>query len=253
MRIHQVKTRLVNSYVVEYADKLFVMDVAIRCHKEVALFIEETLQRDLNDVELVFCSHDDPDHIGGLNALATMCNAKIAIPYASNSTWRKLINDPSATLTRLKTSLRELFRARAWDMYFNPARFKKAKAITQGYESTTGQNATDDATESEFKADYRLKNTYNLPGFDDWQVIHTPGHSWDSCCYYHSQSDSLLSGDTLLGSGKKNRLVAPAIYANKRDMIRTLKRLSEMHIKHVYPGHGSVISGDGIIENTKLQ
>lgn len=33
--------------------------------------------------------------------------------------------------------------------------------------------------------------------FDDWKVIHTPGHSPGSVCYYNEKSGLLLSGDTM--------------------------------------------------------
>jgi glyoxylase-like metal-dependent hydrolase (beta-lactamase superfamily II) len=99
--------------------------------------------------------------------------------------------------------------------------------------------------------DYRLKHRQSLPGFDDWQVLHTPGHSWDSCCYYHQASGSLLSGDTLLGSGKQSRLVLPSIYSNPLQIRRSLRRLRQLQIRAVYPGHGSVIEGEQLIERVK--
>ncbi|MCR5252149.1 MAG: MBL fold metallo-hydrolase [Treponema sp.] len=33
--------------------------------------------------------------------------------------------------------------------------------------------------------------------FDDWKVIHTPGHSPGSVCYYNEKKGLLLSGDTM--------------------------------------------------------
>lgn len=81
--IHLVKTRYVNSYVVEYADRLLVVDVAFKCHAYVLGFIEQKLKRPISDVGLIVCTHDDPDHIGGVAAFAELCAAEVAVPYAS--------------------------------------------------------------------------------------------------------------------------------------------------------------------------
>ncbi len=75
MQIHQVKTRLVNSYVVAYDDHLLVIDVASRCHRQVLGFIESQLQRDISEVALVLSTHDDPDHMGGIAELARICRS----------------------------------------------------------------------------------------------------------------------------------------------------------------------------------
>ena len=240
--IHQVRTRLVNSYVIEYTDKLMVMDVAVKCHRYVLGFIEHELRRDIAEVQLVICSHDDPDHIGGVFALAGLSNAMVGIPFASNLTLHKIRNNPYGGLVRLQTSLREAFRPRSWTMYVNPQRDRNARSKPK----FTGQPPQDNKLRPQ-RADYRLRNGDPLPGFADWTVIHTPGHSWDSCCYYHPQSRSLLTGDTLLGSGKHSKLVVPSIYANARQTRETLQKLRNLDIEAVYPGHGSIIEGSDLI------
>jgi len=247
MKIHLVKTRLVNSYVVEYADRLLVIDVAIKCHRYVLGFIEQELKRPISDVELVICTHDDADHMGGVSALAQLCDADVAIPFASGRARHKLINNPTGSITRLRTSFRESFRARAWDMYFNKERNQAASK--QAKFKKTEEHSISSA---KLKIDYRLKGRGAIPGFDDWQVVHTPGHSWDSCCYYHRPTSSLITGDTLLGSGKENRLVVASIYSSRRQTLRTLDKLSKLEINRVYPGHGSVISGTRLIGRHNL-
>lgn len=242
--IHQVKTRLVNSYVIEYPDKLLVMDVAVRCHRYVLGFIEQELKRNIRDVQLVICSHDDPDHIGGVFALAEICQAEVAIPKASGAPLQKLYNDPAGSFYRLGSTLREGLRGRSWAMYLSPARNRAARGKPQ----FSSESA---ATRRRLQPDSRLQGRHLLPSFDDWQVIHTPGHSWDSCCFYHPASHSLLSGDTLLGSAKLGRLVVPAIYSNARHTRQTLAKLAALDISSVYPGHGSVISGDDVIRRAR--
>jgi glyoxylase-like metal-dependent hydrolase (beta-lactamase superfamily II) len=241
MIIHRVKTRLVNSYVIEYPDRLLVMDVAVRCHRQLLGFVESELKRPISDVELVVSSHDDPDHMGGVAATAQICEAKIAIPYSSRLAHHKFLNDPTGSLFRFGTSVREAFRMRSWDMYVNTERDRQAREQPQ-LDEHHGE-----VVEGGLQEDFRLKHQQTLPGFDDWQVIHTPGHSWDSCCYYHAASGSLISGDTLLGSGKQNRLVLPSIYSNPLQMRKSLRQLRQLQVCAVYPGHGSVIEGKQVI------
>lgn len=249
--IHQVKTRHVNSYVIEYPHKLLVVDVAGGAHRYVLGFIEHELKRDVSEVGLVICTHDDPDHIGGVFALAELCDAPVGIPYASNMPLHKLVNNPSGALVKTATSFREALRARSWDMYINPKRDKdaKGKPVFAGLRADHQALNRHGIAKKVEKVDYRLKDKQTLPGFADWSVIHTPGHSWDSCCFYHRQSQSLLTGDTLLGSAKKGKLMTPSIYSNARHTQSSLNKLERLQLKAVYPGHGSVIKGDNLISN----
>lgn len=242
IKIHRVKTRLVNSYVIEYPDKLLVIDVAINCHRYVLGFIEKELARDVRDVKLVVCTHDDPDHIGGVIPLAQLTGSAIGIPYASKHVWKKLYRNPTGALMRFATSARELMRSRSWSMYLNSERDRIAQDKPKFLGGITAELQT-----SSQESPYRLKNHHTLQGFDDWKVIHTPGHSWDSLCFYHQQSKSLITGDTLLGSAKQNRLVVPAIYSSARQTRASINSLLRLDIERVYPGHGDIIEGRDLI------
>lgn len=242
MKIHRVKTRLVNSYVIEYAERLLVVDVAVRCHRQVLGFVDQELKRPVSDISLALCTHDDPDHIGGLAELARLAGARQGIPYAAAAPLRKWANDPAGALVRFGTSMREAFRARSWQMYVNKERDERAKQLAHYRGDADGEGDGDDGQRT------LLKHRQQVPGFPDWQVIHTPGHSWDSCCYYHADSGSLISGDTLLGSAKLKRLVVPSIYSNRRQTLASMKKLAKLDIRAVYPGHGSPQFGEGLID-----
>ncbi len=83
------------------------------------------------------------------------------------------------------------------------------------------------------------------------EVIHTPGHTIDGLCFYHADSRTLFSGDTVLplamaevddkaGGGRLDHY----FYA-----IRTLLKRP---VDHVLPGHGGVAVNNGrwVIEET---
>ena len=242
-KVHQVKGRHVNSYIIEDDNGLCVVDVAWSGEKYVLGYLKDTLQRDPRDVNLVVCTHGDPDHIGGVEALAKVCQADIGIPYATHSFTSKFLNDPTGFLFRFVTGLVESFRPRMWAMYANPNRSLKAKELP----AYNPEDLMEDSFDYTAQMDFRLKHKQTLPGFDDWQVVHTPGHSWDSCCFYHKKSGALITGDTLLGSKKKGVVVTPAIYSNPIQMRYTLNRLKRLEPKAIYPGHGSYFEGDNLL------
>lgn len=98
-----------------------------------------------------------------------------------------------------------------------------------------------------------LTHGTNIPDFDNWLVVHTPGHTLDSCCYFHQPSRSLISGDTLLGSGRTNRLVLPAIYRDRDRLERSIEALNRLNPAAVYPGHGSSLKGQDLVVNLLKQ
>lgn len=242
MKIHQVRTRLSNSYVVDHGDRLLVVDVGFRCHEYVLGFLEHELGRPASDVELVVCTHDDADHIGGVRHLALACSAAFAIPFASRHSLRKNLNDPTGSLVRLGTSVLEATRPRAWRMYMSPDRQSRLRRRPRKRVTLSSRDV------GQLRPSLRLRHGMALPGFEDWSVVHTPGHSWDSCCFHHAESGALLSGDTLLGSSEKDQLVLPSIFSNRRQMRSALERLRALEVQSVYPGHGSAFHGDDLLD-----
>lgn len=92
------------------------------------------------------------------------------------------------------------------------------------------------------KADVALRHQekLNLNGFD-MQVLHTPGHTKGSCCYYFENQKILISGDTLfccsVGRTDFPTGNTAALYASIRKELLVLPE----DVK-VYPGHGEETS-----------
>ena len=247
MDIHQIKTPLSNSYVVSGEGGLLVVDVGVRCHEYVLGFLTEELRRDPADVELIVCTHDDADHMGGIRHLAVICQAAFALPYASRSPVKKHANDPAGWAVRTATSLLEAARPRAWKMYASPTRRRRVR------ERVRTRIDIEAGAVAKLGPDYRLKDGHLVPGFEQWEVVHTPGHTWDSCCFFHADSSSLICGDTLLGSSRKDRLVFPSVYSNRRQLRRSAQRLRELDPRNVYPGHGSSFHGSRLLHTMGKQ
>ncbi len=71
------------------------------------------------------------------------------------------------------------------------------------------------------------------------EVIHTPGHTFDSLCFFERSTRTLFTGDTVL----------PFAYASSDDVaggredyhLLSLRMLSELSPENLLPGHGPVI------------
>ena len=87
------------------------------------------------------------------------------------------------------------------------------------------------------KADMLLKDgeTFEAAGYT-FQMLHTPGHTEGSCCYYVKSEKVLFSGDTLF-EGSYGRIDFPT--GSGRQMIHSVADilLNLPDDTNVYPGH----------------
>lgn len=72
----------------------------------------------------------------------------------------------------------------------------------------------------------------------DLRVIATPGHSSDHLCLHVTATDSVISGDHVLGRGTS---VVAWPDGDVRSYVTSLARLAEVGARVLHPGHGSTI------------
>jgi glyoxylase-like metal-dependent hydrolase (beta-lactamase superfamily II) len=85
-----------------------------------------------------------------------------------------------------------------------------------------------------------------LPLGDDYfEVIYSPGHSSDSICLYNKSEGILFSGDTQIRINSTDGTYTP-------EFVNTIKRLSELKISVIHPGHGDPIKEncESLLQNT---
>ncbi len=88
-----------------------------------------------------------------------------------------------------------------------------------------------------FAADHWLADNQelSLAGFTV-RVLHTPGHTAGSCCYYFAEEGILISGDTLFwGSVGRTDMPTASSAAMRTSIKRLLRELPSE--TRVYPGH----------------
>lgn len=69
------------------------------------------------------------------------------------------------------------------------------------------------------------------------QVLHSPGHSSGSICLYEPELQILFTGDTIFANGVLGGIFPSGSIS---DYALTLKDLSKLQVKELYPGHGKI-------------
>lgn len=103
------------------------------------------------------------------------------------------------------------------------------------------------------KPDHFLEDEMRIPvGSLNFQVMHTPGHSHGSVCFYEPEEKILFSGDTLF-KGTIGNISFPTSQPER--MWSSLDRLAHLPPDtQVYPGHGrsTTIGKESWLPNARL-
>jgi glyoxylase-like metal-dependent hydrolase (beta-lactamase superfamily II) len=82
------------------------------------------------------------------------------------------------------------------------------------------------------------------------RIYHTPGHSPGSVCVYWPEAKALFSGDLIFKEGL-GRTDLPG--GNGALLKQSIRRMAELDLEYIYPGHGDIISGkDAVVKNFAL-
>jgi glyoxylase-like metal-dependent hydrolase (beta-lactamase superfamily II) len=83
-----------------------------------------------------------------------------------------------------------------------------------------------------------------------FRVTHTPGHSPGSICLYWPEKKVLFTGDVVFNQGI-GRTDLPG--GNGQELKESIKRISQLDVDYLLPGHGDIVSGaDGVKNNFKV-
>ena len=79
-------------------------------------------------------------------------------------------------------------------------------------------------------------------GRAEWEVVHSPGHSPGSIVLHNRDGASAIVGDTVFCDGGVGRWDLPG--GNLAQLIDSIKKVQDLGLKNMYPGHGSYAEGD---------
>lgn len=79
-------------------------------------------------------------------------------------------------------------------------------------------------------------------GSAELEVLHSPGHSPGSIVLHEAKTKSAIVGDTVFCDGGVGRWDLPG--GDLVKLRKSIKRLEELGLRNMYPGHGSYADGD---------
>jgi len=91
-----------------------------------------------------------------------------------------------------------------------------------------------------FKIDSYLENNKLTTGDMEFELIHSPGHSPDSICFYCKQEKILICGDVIFDQNT-GRVDLPG--GNADELKQSIEELSQLEIEYLLPGHMNIVTG----------
>ncbi|MEM9402527.1 MAG: MBL fold metallo-hydrolase [Pseudomonadota bacterium] len=93
--------------------------------------------------------------------------------------------------------------------------------------------------DSSFVPDWHLEDGDSLQTTEfELLAVHTPGHASNHVCYLHAESGALLTGDHVIDG---STVVINPPDGNMRDYLNSLRRILELNVAAILPGHGDRI------------
>ncbi|MEM9204154.1 MAG: MBL fold metallo-hydrolase [Actinomycetota bacterium] len=218
-----------NCYVIHGDDGVAIVDPGLPLVAKRTLdHLARDLGRSPHDIRSVNCTHGHPDHVGGVSALAGG-DAELCLPRRCEA---YLAGERPRVFPLIESTVRFLpvwaeqpFEAKALGEF--------AKLGTR-----VGFGGPPDIA-LDFEPTAFLDDGHTLVGSPEWEVIHAPGHTDDSTCFYHRGSETLISGDAVVTVD--GRAWFNPEYVDSDVAAATEERLRSLPVRHLLPGHGEPI------------
>jgi len=234
--INQIKLPLlkvgpenVNVYIIEGNDGNLLIDTGWNtpeAFNTLALEMKNSgfAMKDITDVAV---THFHPNHIGLAGKIADITGAKIALSEIEDYLFDSRYTHPE----KLVSEMIVFYMANGvpdWELKM----LSEASSNIRSYVSP-------------FKASKLLKDgdVISMPPYE-FKAMATPGHSPGHICLYEPNKKYFFSGDHILPEVVPNIGYHPQSGENPLgDYVKSLNMLSELEVRFVFPGHGSVFSG----------
>lgn len=226
--IQRTSCWIFNCYVLEHDDGDVLIDPGLPTTAETALTVSR--QRG-QSVAHAASTHGHCDHVGGMPLLHEQTASAFHLParcadYLAGE-------EPRVFGTKAAISFMPMYREQPFSLKGAMQFARSSRAV--GF--ARGGPMKFDPPVAGFLADGDP-----LPGDPGWEVVATPGHTDCSICYYHRDSATLLSGDTVITLG--GRAWFNPEWIDVEAFRQTEEKLRSLEVRHLLPGHGLPIEGD---------
>ncbi|AUV87832.1 Zn-dependent hydrolase [Vibrio campbellii] len=216
MQLHRIQGYIQTMYLAEYPDKLMLLDGASRADiPHLKDFIEHQLNRPFTDLKLVVVTHMHPDHAGAAHKLRDLTGCQL-LAAKRDTHWYGGFDGWLMHLT-------DLILAR-----WMANRMRKPKCNLW--------------YSRKLRPDIELVDGEVIPGFADWQILETPGHTDRDLSVYHAEQSVLYVADLMVQV--KSHLIAPFPIFHPNQYRSSLKRVFEMKPSRLLAAHGGEVEFD---------
>ena len=203
-KVHAIKGYIATLYLVEYPEKLLLLDGGCRCDAQTIVLYIKHIERAIEDLQLIVVTHPHPDHSGGAPVLQQQYN----IPIAASPQINEWYTGISGWLTQQVDILLTYYVARKkkqpWKSLLFPRKIYIDHPITE--------------------------SCSELPVFPDWKLIRTPGHTSTDTSVYHQQESIAYIADLIIGLGTRYQSPYPISQPTRyKDSLKAIRDLSFDH------------------------
>jgi glyoxylase-like metal-dependent hydrolase (beta-lactamase superfamily II) len=211
MQIHTLKGYIQSIYLVEYNHGLLLLDGCCRGDVQtVCDFITETLKRPLSDLKRIVVTHMHPDHAGGAHALRKRTGCSVATGVSDRPWYQGL----------------EGRVMHATDILLG---YYMAKRLGKPYRMLWYPRF--------LKADEVLREGDTVPGFDEWKILETHGHTNGDISLWHRPSHRVYVGDLIVKVRQNFITPWPIFHPNRyRSSVEKIRTLSPDYLLLAHGG-----------------
>ena len=214
MKIHHITGYIQSIYLVEYNHGLLLLDGCCRADVKVVLkFIQEQLNRPVTDLKMIVVTHMHPDHAGAAHKLRKITQCQIASANKNNH-WYRGIN---GVLMHWIDVVLTLYVGRKMGKPYQYVAYSR-----------------------KLFPDIKLNEGDVVPGFEDWQILETPGHTDRDLTIYHPSEDCIYVADLIIKL--RGRYIAPYPIFHPNKYRRSVKRVQSMQCQTVILAHGGMVN-----------
>lgn len=213
-KMHIIDGYISNLYLLEYKNGLLLFDSgAVNDVRRIENYCVNTLKRSPSEITLTFVSHMHPDHSGG----ATKLRKKYGIPIAAYKDCDRWYSGIGGFIQHKSDTVMMMLVARNKNRNFEQVLYRPR-----------------------ISPDYLLNDLDRLPFFEDWQVVHVPGHTLHDTVLYNQDEAMLYAADCFIYMDGVLRLPLPVMFPHK--MNDSFEKMSSLNPQTIIVAHGETIS-----------
>ena len=219
MELHQIEGYIQDTWLVQEGDRLMLLDGASRADvKAICQFITQKLKLPLNHLKTIVVTHMHPDHAGGAHALRQVTGAQIVsadVPGHWYSGWDGLLMQWTDLILAQWVAGR--MKKRRKFIWYSPW----------------------------LEPDIKLQDGDKVPGFEEWQVLFTQGHTDRDLSVLHGPTQSIYVADLMVKVKGRYIPPYPVFYPNRyRNSVERVQQLAPESILLAHGGKVQLTESD---------